>query len=210
MNTTPAPLETKYGLPSEVRFCKTCVISNQRPNSDIEYKHTKETKKKTIFFSEDGVCDACRMAEQKKNTINWDEREVQLRALCDRYRREDGGYDCLVPGSGGKDSFYAAHVLKYKYNMHPLTVTWAPHIYTDWGWKNQQSWIHAGFDKQRIEQPLPCLLRSVIGVGQNVHVWRGCFLRSHWRQTPTLTHNLKPQPGKKGQLKPTLRLVLSD
>ena len=30
--------------------------------------------------------------------------------------------------------------------MHPLTVTWAPHIHTDWGWKNFQSWIHAGFD----------------------------------------------------------------
>ena len=51
-----------------------------------------------------------------------------------------------VPGSGGKDSFYASHILKNKYNMHPLTVTWAPHIYTDWGWKNFQSWIHAGHD----------------------------------------------------------------
>jgi len=30
--------------------------------------------------------------------------------------------------------------------MHPLTVTWAPHIYTEWGWKNHQAWIHAGFD----------------------------------------------------------------
>jgi len=30
--------------------------------------------------------------------------------------------------------------------MHPLTVTWAPHIYTEWGWKNFQSWIHAGHD----------------------------------------------------------------
>ena len=37
-------------------------------------------------------------------------------------------------------------MLKYKYGMHPLTVTWAPHIYTDWGWKNFQAWIHAGFD----------------------------------------------------------------
>jgi N-acetyl sugar amidotransferase len=30
--------------------------------------------------------------------------------------------------------------------MHPLTVTWAPHVYTNWGWKNFQSWIHAGHD----------------------------------------------------------------
>ena len=30
--------------------------------------------------------------------------------------------------------------------MHPLTCTWSPHIYTDWGWKNLQLWIKAGFD----------------------------------------------------------------
>ena len=47
---------------------------------------------------------------------------------------------------GGKDSFYQAHVLKYKYGMHPLTVTWAPNMYTDWGWKNPKAWINAGFD----------------------------------------------------------------
>ena len=68
-------------------------------------------------------------------------REKELRELCDQYRKNDGSYDCLVPGSGGKDSFYAAHLLKYKYGMHPLTVTWAPHIYTPWGWGE-----HAGVD----------------------------------------------------------------
>jgi N-acetyl sugar amidotransferase len=69
-----------------------------------------------------------------------------LRELCDRHRKSDGSYDCIVPGSGGKDSFYASHILKNKYGMHPLTVTWAPHVYTEWGWKNFQSWIHAGHD----------------------------------------------------------------
>ena len=63
----------------------------------------------------------------------------------DEYRKSDGSYDCLVPGSGGKDSFYAAHLLKYKYGMHPLTVTWAPHIYTPWGWGE-----YAGMDSRRV------------------------------------------------------------
>lgn len=139
-------LEVKFGLPREVRFCKRCVISNQRPNSAIEYHHTRQTQKATIHFDEEGVCDACRVAERKRREIDWEERERQLRDLCDRYRRTDGRYDCLVPGSGGKDSFYAAHVLKYKFGMHPLTVTWAPHLYTEWGWRNHQSWIHAGLD----------------------------------------------------------------
>jgi N-acetyl sugar amidotransferase len=137
------PLEAKYGLPREVAFCKRCVISNQRPNSAVEYEHTKDTKKKTINFDAEGVCDACRLAVQKYDVIDWTDREKQLMELCNRYR---SNYDCVVPGSGGKDSFYAAHMLKYKYGMHPLTVTWAPHIYTDWGWKNHQAWIHAGFD----------------------------------------------------------------
>lgn len=136
----------KYGLPTEVKYCRRCVISNQRPNSAVEFKHTAASSKQTIHFDEHGVCDACRVAEQKHQAIDWAEREHRLRELCDRFRRDDGGYDCLVPGSGGKDSFYAAHVLKYKYGMHPLTVTWAPHVYTEWGWKNFQSWIHAGFD----------------------------------------------------------------
>ncbi|MBF0323943.1 MAG: N-acetyl sugar amidotransferase [Alphaproteobacteria bacterium] len=138
-------LDALYGLPRAVKFCRSCVISNQRPNSAAEFKTTKDSLKSTIQFDEHGICDACRAAEIKQK-IDWAERERELRDLCDRYRRTDGRWDCIVPGSGGKDSFYAAHVLKYKYGMHPLTVTWAPHIYTEWGWKNFQAWIHAGFD----------------------------------------------------------------
>lgn len=143
---TPHPDSVLYGLPPKVRFCTSCVISNQRPNSTVEYKHTRDSKKETIHFDDEGVCDACRFAERKRQSIDWSARDAELRELCDRFRRSDGGYDCLVPGSGGKDSFYQAHMLKYEYGMHPLTVTWAPHIYTEWGWRNQQRWIHAGFD----------------------------------------------------------------
>lgn len=139
-------LEVKYGLPAEVKFCKKCVMSNQRPNSCQEFKHDKNSKKKTLHLDADGICDACKAAEIKNNKIDWVERDRELKELCDQYRKKDGSYDCLIPGSGGKDSFYTAHILKYKYGMHPLTVTWAPHIYTPWGWNNFESWIHAGFD----------------------------------------------------------------
>lgn len=137
----------RYGLPSKIEFCKRCVISNQRPNSAVEYQHTRTASKSTIHLDSEGICDACRHAEQKA-TIDWSSREQQLRELCERHRKTDGSYDCIVPGSGGKDSFYAAHVLRHEYGMHPLTVTWAPHIYTEWGWRNFQRWIHAGFDNQ--------------------------------------------------------------
>ena len=139
-------LKTFYGLPNEFKICKKCVITNQRPNSAIEYKHTKDSKKPTIHFDENGICDACNFAEKKNTQINWKEREEKLIELCNKHRKNDGSYDCVVPGSGGKDSFYASHILKTKYGMHPLTITWAPHVYTEWGWKNFQSWIHAGHD----------------------------------------------------------------
>lgn len=141
----PEDLEAYYGLPKEVKFCRRCVISNQRPSSTVEFKHTKDSKKHTVEFDEEGICAACRYAEKKEH-IDWNAREKELIALLDKYRKTDGSYDILVPGSGGKDSFYAAYVLKYKYGMHPLTVTWAPHIYTDYGRKNFDNWIHAGFD----------------------------------------------------------------
>ena len=140
-------LEVKYGLPAEVMFCKRCVISNQRPSSAVEFQHSRDSKKVTIRFDEDGICDACRYAERKDQEFDWQERERQLVAVCDKYRSRNGSYDCLVPGSGGKDSVFAALVLKNTYGMHPLTVTWAPHLYTDVGWRNFQAWLHrGGFD----------------------------------------------------------------
>lgn len=140
-----------YGLPRQIAFCANCGVSNQRPNSTVEHKHTKESRKETIAFDENGVCDACRVAAQKNTgAIDWDQRRKELMELCDRYRSKDGSYDCLVPGSGGKDSFYQSWMLKYEFGMNPLTVTWAPHIYTDWGWRNFNSWIHSGFDNHLV------------------------------------------------------------
>lgn len=136
---------SKFGLPLEVKYCKKCVESNQRFIGSVPHADTKSSKKDTIVFDEEGVCSACRYFEKKK-VIDWNEREQKLKELLERYRRKDGYYDILVPGSGGKDSRYTSHILKYKYGMNPLTVTWAPHMYTDIGWKNFQSWIHSGFD----------------------------------------------------------------
>jgi N-acetyl sugar amidotransferase len=139
-------LEAFYGLPQEVKFCKKCVMSNQRPSSAIEFKHTKDSKKTTINFDKNGVCDACNSNEEKYK-IDWKARENKLLELLDKHRKNDGSYDCLVPGSGGKDSAYQAHVLKYKYGMNPLTVTWPPILYTDYGYKNFKNWLDiGGFD----------------------------------------------------------------
>ncbi len=120
----------RYNLPSEIKFCKKCTISNQRPR---------------IKFDKNGVCSACNYAEYKIK-VNWDEREKELTELCNRFRKTDGSYDVIVPSSGGKDSGYVAHILKYKYGMNPLTVTWSPLLTTDIGKLNRESLIDSGFD----------------------------------------------------------------
>ena len=115
-------------LPEEVKFCKKCVVSNQRPR---------------IVFDSDGICGGCINKKNKLN-INWDEREKEFAELCDQNRSSKGEYDVIVPSSGGKDSAIVSHVLKYKYNMHPLTITWAPFKYTKIGYENFRNYIKIG------------------------------------------------------------------
>lgn len=117
--------------PKEVVYCRLCVVSNQRPR---------------ITIDEEGICSSCRFSYEKYNVINWKEREGQLEQLFEKHRRNDGTWDVIVPGSGGKDSAYVAHQLKYKYGMNPLTVTWAPFRYTDIGWKNYINFVDSGFN----------------------------------------------------------------
>ena len=96
-----AKREAYFGLPRQVQFCKECVMSNQKPNSCYEFEHTPRSQKKTMVIQPDGVCDACHACRDKEVAIDWAAREAQLRELCARYRKTDGSYDCLVPGSGG-------------------------------------------------------------------------------------------------------------
>ncbi|XDD45078.1 N-acetyl sugar amidotransferase [Leptospira sp. WS39.C2] len=120
-----------YNLPEEVKFCKKCTVSNQRPR---------------ISFDEHGVCSACNFAEFKRTKIDWKQREQELVELCNKYRKNNGEYDVIVPCSGGKDGGFVAHQLKYKYGMNPLTVTWAPLRATEIGRKNLDAFIASGFD----------------------------------------------------------------
>jgi N-acetyl sugar amidotransferase len=134
----------KYGLPLEVKYCKKCTISNQRPSSSVAFANTKDEIKRAISFGNDGICEACKWAEIKKN-IDWELRKEELVELCNKHRRNDGRYDVLVPGSGGKDSVRAAYELKYNYGMNPLLVTWPPQLMTLMGERNMKAWLNAGF-----------------------------------------------------------------
>ena len=131
-------------LPQDVIYCRTCTLSNQRPNTSTEFRNSIQAKKTFITFNQAGICPACEYSEQK-TSINWTDREKELVELLNRFRKRDGSFDVLVPGSGGKDSVMTAFLLKHKFDMNPLLVTWPPILYTEIGRRNFQSWLELGF-----------------------------------------------------------------
>jgi hypothetical protein len=124
-------LINQYNLPHEVKFCRKCTISNQRPR---------------ITFDEYSVCSICNFAEYKRTKTDWKEREAGLEALCKKHRKGNGEYDVIVPCSGGKDGGFVAHQLKYKYGMNPLAMTWVPLKASAIGPQNLDAFIASGFN----------------------------------------------------------------
>jgi len=116
-------------LPKKVQWCKNCVISNQRPR---------------ITFDDQGVCAACNNRKTRQ-TIDWRFRGKELDVLLGKHRKQNGEWDVIVPSSGGKDSVYVAHKLKYEFGMNPLLVTWSPLKYTEIGRANFESLCNSGF-----------------------------------------------------------------
>lgn len=103
-----------------MKYCNKCVMPDTRPG---------------IVFDEQGICHACRVAEERKS-INWDERFRQLKELCDKYRGKNGNYyDCIVTVSGGKDSHFQVYVMKELMKMNPLLIN-----------VSNFSWTEAGLD----------------------------------------------------------------
>lgn len=74
-----------------------------------------------LTFDENGVCSGCRAADAK-DRIDWDRRRALFEELVDEYRTESD-YDVLLPVSGGKDSYFAAHVAR-KLGLKALMVTY--------------------------------------------------------------------------------------
>ncbi len=115
--------------------CKKCLMVSTRPR---------------ITFNDEGVCNACQWAEEKK-TVNWRARQRHFMDLCDRYRDTGREYDCIVPWSGGKDSIYVAHKM-LDFDMKPLLLTILPHLETDVGRWNRQN-MRVGFEYLEVELP---------------------------------------------------------
>lgn len=113
-----------------MRHCTRCLMPSTRPR---------------IQFDAEGVCNACRNAEAKA-CIDWEARRREFLEYVERYRAKSGPYDCIVPWSGGKDSSYIAHRLKFEFGLNPLLVTFSPLLPNAVGAENRERLLCLGFD----------------------------------------------------------------
>ncbi len=91
-----------------------------------------------LVFDENGVCSGCRVAEAKKK-IDWTAREKKLKELAGQYRSKNGSnYDCIIPVSGGKDSYFQTHYATKVLGLKPLLVTYHGNNYLPEGERNLQ------------------------------------------------------------------------
>ena len=110
-------------MKNNIKFCIRCCTPNTMEG---------------VSFDKLGICTACRSSEDKMH-IDWAKREKALKKiLFDAKKKAGVNYDCVLPISGGKDSFFQAHVLVKKYKLKPLAVTFSHNWFTETGFYNLQ------------------------------------------------------------------------
>lgn len=126
--------------------------SAQEPIKGIKYctRCCVPETQEGVQFDEMGICTACISSEQKMH-IDWSAREKQLRGILEEAKSKSGnGYDCVLPISGGKDSFFQAHVLVKVYGLKPLAVTFNQNWVSETGFYNLQRCLEV-FDLDHLQ-----------------------------------------------------------
>lgn len=117
-----------------ILICKSCVTPSSRPR---------------VYFNDEGICNACTGAEEKKK-IDWEKRKKEFLVLVEdikKYsKKNNNNYDCIIPWSGGKDSTSIALKLKNEFDLNPLLVTFSPLITNKCGQHNREELLKLGFD----------------------------------------------------------------
>lgn len=89
-----------------------------------------------LVLDDEGVCSGCRIHEEK-DTLDWDARWKKLEGLVSPYKVESGRtYDCIVPVTGGNDSYFIVHTVKNRLGLNPLLVTYNKYFNTPLGVRN--------------------------------------------------------------------------
>lgn len=105
-----------------MRYCKRCLYPENHPLN--------------ISFDEEGICSGCRVHEEK-DKLDWNEREEKLKSILNSYQNTSGNnYDCIIPVSGARDSYFIVHTIKHVYGMNPLLVTYNKQYNTAAGVRN--------------------------------------------------------------------------
>lgn len=106
-----------------MRYCTKCLMPDTRPG---------------ITFVE-GVCTPC-INYTKQKTTDWEQRKIELEAICDKYRGCNGdGYDCAIAVSGGKDSHFQVYIMKELMGMNPVLLAVGNIDWTETGRKNLEN-----------------------------------------------------------------------
>ena len=129
-----------------MKYCKKCVQPDTRPG---------------VTFDEDGVCFACRYAENI-SSIDWGKRQKELKEIAEWAKNNNkSGYDCAIGVSGGKDSTVQALYARDKLGLHPLLVNAVPENITEIGRHNIDNLSRLGFDLLML-RPNPNIMRQLI------------------------------------------------
>lgn len=96
-----------------MNYCKKCVYPQVSVN---------------LLLDDEGVCSACRAVEAFEELTDdfWAERAKRFEKVIEDIRKNNpkSNYDCIIPVSGGKDSYYQAHKICTDYGLKPLLVTY--------------------------------------------------------------------------------------
>ena len=121
----------------KLNYCKNCVYPESAVNLNI---------------NEHGICSACEAAEgQSINSEEfWNQRKLKFDKLISSITKNNkSNYDCLIPVSGGKDSYYQTHIMCEEYGLKPLLVTYHGNNFLEVGDKNRDNMRNA-FDADHI------------------------------------------------------------
>ena len=134
-----------------MRYCARCMYP--------------ENAKPAIILDEEGVCSGCRYHESRgKLEIDWSERQKMLEQILDEARSmariRGNSHDCIIPVSGGKDSHYQVWLLRKKYGMNPLLVTFNHSYNSPSGLRNLENLLEkSGCDMVRYTAGLDSVRR---------------------------------------------------
>ena len=120
-----------------MRYCKRCLYPENHPLN--------------LTFDAEGVCSGCRVHEEK-DTLDWRVREGRLARILDQFRDRSGrNFDCVVPVSGARDSYFIVHTLVKRYGLKPLFVSYNRHHNTERGIRNL-AYLRTNFDGDYMQQ----------------------------------------------------------